>query len=69
MIPMVLFATAILVRAAVGALFPGPAYPDLYPVAFRSGADASCFTELSNRASTSSAEGPAYFAISAECAP
>ena len=30
MIPMVLFATAFLVRAAVGALFPGPAYPDSY---------------------------------------
>ncbi|MEO6350137.1 MAG: glycosyltransferase family 39 protein [Candidatus Limnocylindrales bacterium] len=29
-IPMVLFATAFLVRAAVGASFPGPAYPDSY---------------------------------------
>lgn len=30
MIPMVLFATAFLVRALVGVLFPGPAYPDSY---------------------------------------
>ncbi len=30
MIPIVLFATAFLVRAAVGAAFPGPAYPDSY---------------------------------------
>ena len=29
-IPMVLFATALLVRAALGAAFPGPAYPDSY---------------------------------------
>ncbi len=29
MIPVVLFAPAFLVRAAVGALFVGPAYPDL----------------------------------------
>jgi hypothetical protein len=30
MIPMVLFTTALVVRAAVGAVFPGPAYPDSY---------------------------------------
>src|SRR5688500_12504316 len=30
MMPLVLFATAFLVRAAVGAAFPGPAYPDSY---------------------------------------
>jgi hypothetical protein len=30
MIPIVLFATAFLVRAAVGLVFPGPAYPDSY---------------------------------------
>lgn len=30
MIPIVLFATAFLVRAAVGVAFPGPAYPDSY---------------------------------------
>jgi hypothetical protein len=30
MIPIVLFITAFLVRAAVGAAFPGPAYPDSY---------------------------------------
>jgi Dolichyl-phosphate-mannose-protein mannosyltransferase len=30
MIPIVLFATAFVVRAAVGALFSGPAYPDSY---------------------------------------
>jgi 4-amino-4-deoxy-L-arabinose transferase-like glycosyltransferase len=30
MIPMVLFATALVVRAVVGGAFPGPAYPDSY---------------------------------------
>src|SRR5687767_15325043 len=30
MMPLVLFATAFLVRAAVGMQFPGPAYPDSY---------------------------------------
>ncbi|HUR16261.1 MAG TPA: hypothetical protein VMZ33_03150, partial [Candidatus Limnocylindrales bacterium] len=30
MIPMVLFGAALLVRAAVGGIFGGPAYPDSY---------------------------------------
>jgi len=30
MIPIVLFVTALVVRVAVGVLFPGPAYPDSY---------------------------------------